>query len=76
MFICPITNKCTRPGEKMRRITVETREKIYSKRVRDMETGKLNTVQVGKGFEIVKELGVSEEGEKIWYETHPLDKTG
>jgi hypothetical protein len=74
MFKCQITGKLSKPGEKLRKVVSEKREKTYFRRIRDMETGKLNTVEAGKGWEIAKELSVSEEGEKIWLETHPLDQ--
>lgn len=76
MFYCAVTGKMSKPGEKCRKIVTEKRDRTYTKRVRDMETGKLNTVDVGRGWEIVKEINATEEGEKIWYQTHPLAATG
>jgi len=60
MFRCAITGKLSKPGEKMNKVVVETREKTYT----DPETGEV----VGKGWEIVKEVSVSDEGLKIWKE--------
>lgn len=76
MFYCQVTNRLSKPGEKCRKIVTEKRERVYSKRVRDMETGKLNTIEIGRGWEIVTEINATEEGEKIWLETHPLDRVG
>lgn len=71
MFKCPIAKKNTRPGDKMVQVITETRDKVYTRRVRDDETGKLNTIVIGRGWEIVKQLGLSEEGAKIYLATHP-----
>lgn len=58
MFRCPITRKLTRPREKQFKIVLETRPKVYTKLMKDGTTEKV----IGKGWEIVKELCVSEEG--------------
>lgn len=62
MFKCEITGKVTRPGEKMHRIVVERRERTYLD-----ESGN----EVGRGWETVRELAVSEEGRRVWWEKHP-----
>jgi hypothetical protein len=64
MFKCQVTNKITEPGEKLNRIVIKTREKVYSQRV--IEDGELITIEVGRGWEIVKEINASEEGLSIY----------
>ena len=73
MFFCEVTKKLSKPGEKCRKIVVEKREKTYSKRFRDMETGKIQTVECSKGWEIVKEISATEAGEKLWMAAHTID---
>lgn len=55
-----------RSSEKLTKIVVEKRERIYTKRVRNEETGKWEDVEIGRGWEIVRELNASEEGAALW----------
>lgn len=66
MFYCQITNKLSKSGQKPERITIATRPKEYSKRVRNEESNKWEDVFVAKGWEIVQELNCSEEGAQLW----------
>jgi len=66
MFRCMITNKITRPGEKMHRVVLETRPRTYTECIR--EEGEWVELEVGRGFEIVKEIQVSDEGLRIYNE--------
>ena len=66
MFKCEISGKMSRLGEKINRIVVERREKVYYESFRNEETGRWEEKEVGRGWEIVKELQVSEAGLKIW----------
>ena len=61
MFKCEVTGKTTKPGEKMHKVVVETKEKVYFEP--RGENGKL--VEVGRGTEIVKEICVSEAGLRV-----------
>ena len=60
MFKCSVTGKMSRPGEKMNRIVVETRDKIYTQEV--WEEGELVEIEVGRGYETVKEIAATDEG--------------
>lgn len=66
MFICEITGRVTKSGEKMNRIPIVKRNKVYFKKLKSEDTGKWGEVEVGRGWEIVKEISVSEEGLAIW----------
>ncbi len=66
MYKCEVTNKFSKPGELLNRIVVETRERIYFKEVLNEETRRMETVEVGRGWEIVKEIRATDEGVKIW----------
>jgi hypothetical protein len=68
MFRCPITKRVTRAGDKMIRVVIEKRPKTYYSLRLNEETGKLDTIEAGKGWEIVKELGCSEEGARTLME--------
>lgn len=65
MFWCPITQRHTQPGEKMYKVVVERRERAYTETRVDPETRQEYEHVVGVGWEIVKEIGVSEAGYRI-----------
>jgi hypothetical protein len=64
MFKCQVTGKMSKPGEKMNRIVVETREKVYTQQV--WEEGELVEIEVGRGYETVKEIAATDEGVKLY----------
>lgn len=66
MFHCSVTGKVSEPGEKLNKIVVATRDRVYYKRVRNEETLKWEDVECGRGWEIVKEINVSGEGLLFW----------
>ena len=82
MYRCQITNKFSRqgrpgpldkdgnptsiPGEKLNRIVVQKRDRVYMADVRNEETGEWENVEIGKGWEIVKEISASDEGLALW----------
>lgn len=66
MFYCQITNLLSKSGEKPTKLVVEKRDRVYSRRVKNEETREWETLEVGKGWEIVKELNVSSAGEQEW----------
>jgi len=74
MFICQITGKVSKPGEKLNKITVETRERVYTQKQRDTENGEWVTVEIGRGWEIVKQLKLSDEGVNIWNSSTQLER--
>lgn len=56
MYRCQVTNRVSRPGEKLNKIVVETRDKTYYE----------DDVEIGYGHETVREISVSDEGARIW----------
>jgi hypothetical protein len=74
MFYCQITGRLSKPGEKQNKVTVETRERVYTKRIRNEETREWETVEIGRGFEIVRELNASDAGEQEWNAMSPEDR--
>lgn len=62
MFKCAITGKITKAGEKQYKLTTKTKPKVYYKTVLDEKTREEKVIEIGRGFEIVKEISVSEEG--------------
>ena len=52
--------------EKEHRIVVEKRDRIYMRRVFNEEKRVYEDVEVGRGFEIVREIRCTEEGERLW----------
>ena len=61
MFVCQITNKISKPGEKCHRITVETRARTYKHWDREAEEEWFT-----QGTEIVRELNATEAGLRMW----------
>lgn len=74
MFICKILGKQTKMGDKMRKLIVIDRQKVYTATVINEETRQPEEVFVAEGREVVKEIGVSEEGELTWNSWSPEDK--
>lgn len=66
MYICQVTGKVSLPGEKLNRIVVKTRPRVYTRMEKDSETGYWSEVEVGRGFEIVKEISATSEGVIEW----------
>lgn len=66
MFYCQLTGELSKSGVSPHHITVHTRERIYTKWVRNEETNKWEEVFVAKGWEIVKEIIVGDEGLRLW----------
>lgn len=79
MFHCELTGKLTKPGEKIHLVTTEWRDKVYYKPLFDLETGKpvldehrkIKMVEAGVGWEIKKQIKVSDEGLALYRKMHP-----
>lgn len=72
MYRCFITGKLSKPGEKPHKLVIETRDRTYYGWVHNEETEQLEHLPVGKGWEIVKEVNVSDEGLKLWQEANTV----
>jgi hypothetical protein len=48
------------------RIVVQTREKVYSRKIKNEETLRWEDVEVGRGFEVARELIACQEGYDLW----------
>lgn len=66
MFYCEVTGRLSQLNEKPSKLVVEQRPRVYTRRVKNEETREWETIEVGKGWEIVKELNVSAAGEQEW----------
>ena len=55
-----------RGSEKLNRIVVATRERVYTRWVKNEETHKYEEVEAGRGWEIVREISASDEGLALW----------
>jgi hypothetical protein len=64
MFKCQVTGKISKPGEKMNRIVIATRDKVYTKKT--LEDGELVELEIGRGYEIVKEIAATDDGLRIY----------
>lgn len=61
MYKCQITGRTSRPGEKLNRIAIVSRNRQYKQFDQETEEEWLS-----HGVEIVKEINVNDEGEKLW----------
>lgn len=62
MYFCQILGRMSQPGEKLNKVVVKTREKSYRQMVRNEELRIWEDLEVGQGWEIVKELNATEAG--------------
>ena len=74
MYKCEITGKMSKPGDKLRKVVAVTRQREYKERVYNEETRRSEELVVGHGWEIVRELNASQEGETIWNSMTPDDQ--
>lgn len=68
MFICQVTGKMSEPCEKINKIVVAKRDRVYFEKVFNEELRKYEELEVGRGWEVVRELTASEEGVQVWNE--------
>ena len=61
MFLCMVTNKLSKPGEKLNKITIETRIKEYKHYDREAEEEWFT-----HGTEIVREVNATASGVRVW----------
>jgi len=66
MYKCQVYGTNSKLGEKLNLVTIKTREKIYTRKYRDDMTGSIEDVEVGRGFEIVKEIRMGAEALALW----------
>ena len=66
MFYCQVMKRMSKPGEKMNRIPIVNRERVYTQQV--WEEGELVEIETGKGSEIVREIASTDEGVKLYNE--------
>lgn len=66
MYRCQITGELSKLGDKLNKIVVGTRERVYTRWVRNEETNKWEEVFVSRGWEIARELNATDEGVKLW----------
>lgn len=62
MFFCQVSGKMSQPGEKLNKVVVKSREKVYTQMIRNEETRAWEEVEVGHGWEIVQELNATQAG--------------
>lgn len=74
MFYCQVTNQMTKPGEKVNKLVIAKRERIYSRKIRNEETNRWEDIDVGYGWEIVKEVNACDEGVRIFNAMTPEDQ--
>jgi len=66
MFKCAITKVNSRPGHKTNKIVTEKRNRIYYGWFENEETGQMEQREIGRGWEIVKEVNATDEGLRLF----------
>lgn len=66
MFQCEVTGRMSDLGAKCNKIVVATRPRIYTKRIKNEETLRWEDVQIGVGWEIVREINATDMGLRVW----------
>jgi len=66
MYRCEITNRVSRPTDKLTKVVAVTRERTYTAHLKNEETNLVEEVFVSRGWEVVRELLLSQEGANIW----------
>lgn len=74
MFKCSITGKLSSPGDKCNKIVVAKRERVYTRFFRNEDTGKWEELEVGRGWEIVREINACDSGVELWNSWSDSDK--
>ena len=64
MFYCQVTKRMSKPGEKLNRIAISNRERVYTQQV--WEEGELVEIEIGKGSEIAREISACDEGVRVY----------
>jgi len=66
MFVCQITGQISERGEALNRIVVAKRERIYYEDYFNDETREWEQIEIGRGWEVVKEVNASADGLSAW----------
>lgn len=66
MFQCEVSGRMSQPGDKCHKIVVLTRPRVYTRWFRNEETNKFEEKEVGRGWEIVKEINATQSGMQTW----------
>jgi hypothetical protein len=71
-----LTKKQSKLGEKINKVVTTRRDKVYTEKHFDHESNKYIDVEIGRGWEIVKELSLTGEGLRLWEQMNtPKEET-
>lgn len=74
MYICQVTGRQSKSGQKLNKLVVKTRDKIYTRWVRNEDTREWEEIEIGRGFETVREINASQEGVELWNSWSPEER--
>ncbi len=66
MFVCQISGRLSKPGEKVHKIVVQKRDRVYTAKIFNEDIGQVEEVEVSHGWEIVREVNATYEGLCEW----------
>jgi hypothetical protein len=73
-YRCEITGKISKAHAPLHKVIAITREKVYTKMVKNEETREWHSVECSHGYEPVRELSLSLEGLEIWNNWKPSQR--
>jgi hypothetical protein len=69
-----ITGQASKPGEKLHKIVVAKRPKVYTEKYFNEDTREWEEIEIGHGWEIVKEVNASDDGLSAWNALTPEEQ--
>ncbi len=74
MFVCQITGAASAPGDKCHKVVIAKRARTYYEDYFNEETREWEQIEVGRGWEIVKEVNATEDGVSAWNSLSDADR--
>ncbi len=74
MYICQVTGRQSKSGQKLNKLVVQTRPKTYTRWIRNEDTREWEEIEIGRGFETVREVNASQEGVDLWNSWSPEER--
>jgi hypothetical protein len=74
MFKCQVTGKMSKSGETCHKLVAVTRGRIYYRNVFNEDTNEWEPVEIGRGWEIAREINATAEGVALFEQMSPEDR--
>ena len=74
MYVCQVTGRQSKSGQKLNKLVVQTRPKTYTRWIRNEDTREWEEIEIGRGYETVREINASQEGMDLWNSWSPEER--